>query len=117
MSVCWFCHEAAHIIYFTSITQKAYRTKRYVLDVADVGVLRANLVEGTEVSGDNHRPWRLITQPQVDSGNRTHFAAVTSEDFKPALSRSLLFLVSIDKVSFATFYWYRSDDLNIMRFP
>ena len=44
-------------IYLTSITQKAQRTYKRVLEDADVGVLWSYVVEETGEPGENHRPW------------------------------------------------------------
>ena len=54
-------HDLTHMfkktIYLTSITQKAQRTYRRVLEGADVGVLWSYVVEETGEPGENHRPW------------------------------------------------------------
>ena len=48
--------KSLNTIYLTSITQKAQRTYRRVLEGADVGVLWSSVVEETAEPGENHRP-------------------------------------------------------------
>ena len=73
---------------FISITQKAHRTYKRVLEGVNVGILWSYVVEETGVPGGNHRPW--AGDHYQDAGNRYRAATVASKNVTPALSRPFL---------------------------
>ena len=82
--------QCLNTIYFTSITQKAHITHTRILGGVEVGVLLSYMVEDmVDYPEETTELIQATTSlPHAETGDRTRAAAVPSEGFATALSRS-----------------------------